>query len=405
MGEERTKYWFPAFKLISNPFQFFEASREEYVDGIPYIETEMHRRVKAFIKSEISCIIKGTRGCGKSMLIQGLQYGEEEFFPVVTPKSVDDVYHQIFEYIDIEIEEKYVKMFWGPHAERAIENWERCKLCPIHCRISTRGRNGPSLDLTIHLRSTYNPCKARKIITQKILRDSMDVCDRLFLMDVPDNLKGKEIKDFVSLCNLLLDSPNSLIIFATPEQASLLRKTDTFLRFPVVDFELPEKAFFKELFKQRINLLGRQNENTDAPFPFKDEVVKRIVELSNFNARDFIQICNYVLTEMWMRGSTEPCDLDFLDKLNLGDIEKRGPSEKERVFQLLESYKGEWVKLEQLCRDMQNDLGIRFTERKVTSFLKKLGFTLRRVKDGKTQAFITPSLLKTLQKTKSNKSI
>jgi energy-coupling factor transporter ATP-binding protein EcfA2 len=387
---ETAKYWYTAFKLTQNPFRFFEASMEESVDGIPFIETAMQRRVEALIKSGTSCIIKGIRGCGKSRLIQMLE--GEEIFKVVTPENLDNVQFQIFLNIDIEKEEKYAEILWGRQVLRAVGSGENCKLCRKHCRISVKVR--PVSEFIMYLRRPSDGCPARRTLLEKIIKN--ELYGYLFLMDVPDNLAGKEVENFASLCNMLLGNSNVVIVFATPEQASLLRRMDTFARFPIINFEVPNKSFFKQLFTQRIEGF-REGE---AALPFKEEVVEKLAEISHYNARNFIQLCSSVLTQMWLEGLTEPCDLDFLDKLDIIDVEKM-PSEMDGIVEVLAPYKGEWVQLEELCRKLQVHLSIKFTERKATQCLKNLGFTLRRVRDGKTEAFITPSILEALQKLKS----
>jgi hypothetical protein len=221
-----------------------------------------------------------------------------------------------------------------------------------------------------------------------------------FLLDVPDNLTSKELEKLASLCNMLLaNASNTVIVFATPEQASILRAADTFARFPVLNFELPGKTFFRELFKARIEAFRED----DAPLPFKEEVVDKLAEISGFNPRIFIQLSSSVLTQMWLEGLKEPCHLDFLDKLDIIDVEK-GVSEKDKIIQVLAPFKGKWIKLEELCRGLRDNLGIEFSERKASQYLNDLGFSLRRVRNGKTEAFITPSTFDALQKTKSWKS-
>jgi hypothetical protein len=388
------EYWYPVFKLVKNPFRLFEAGMEEYED-IPFLDVPMKRKVETLVKVRQSCIVKGPRGCGKSTVIQIVEVKDEEIFRVVTPKSVDDACNQIFRQFDDELTEEIAERLWNHFVIDAIEGSNNCKLCRIHCYVPIRRE--PTFEFLVFLRSLDVFCFAKRKLFKELTESAVSVS---FLIDVPDNLAGKEVKNFASLCNRLLSDPsNTVIIFATPEQASVLKAMDTFARFPVVNFELLDKTFFRELFKARVEAFREG----DAPLPFKEEVIDKLAEISGFNPRIFIQLSSSVLTQMWLEGLKEPCGLDFLDKLDIIDAEK-GVSEKDKIIQVLVPFKGKWIKLEELCRGLRGNLGIEFSERKASQYLSDLGFSLRRVRDGKTEVFITPSTLDGLQKTKSWKS-
>jgi predicted AAA+ superfamily ATPase len=105
------EYWYPAFKLVKNPFRLFEVGMEQYEEDIPFLDVPMKCKVEALVKAKQSCIIKGPRGCGKSTVIQIVQAKGEEIFRVATPKSVDDACNQIFNQFDLELMKKMLRYY------------------------------------------------------------------------------------------------------------------------------------------------------------------------------------------------------------------------------------------------------------------------------------------------------
>jgi len=97
---------------------------------------------------------------------------------------------------------------------------------------------------------------------------------------------------------------------------------------------------------------------------------------------------------------TEPCGLDFLNKLRL-QLTKI-PSSREQVQEISEHHKGEWVGIQQLTEEISIQIGAPFTERKVGAILRNLGFTMRKLDaSGKAQVLITPLTLETHLKIKA----
>jgi len=88
-----TEAWYPAFNLKENPFQYFEAASEEFRDEIYPIEMPMFETVKAYLGAGISCLIAGPRGCGKSSLINLIEFDEakvKNLICVTAPRSMSD---------------------------------------------------------------------------------------------------------------------------------------------------------------------------------------------------------------------------------------------------------------------------------------------------------------------------
>jgi len=407
--EKTSQYWFSAFLLYENPFRFFEMSTEEFTDYMPFLEPPMYRKVKAFLNSNVSAIVRGTRGCGKTALLYLLKNPgiieeseetdeSEDLIGIITPKDMDAFNKELFLQLNEETVVECIKRLWGVRwplrclevVETKTEKKVYCKLCPTRCENIQWGRGtDPPGNFYLHIHMLEIPCKAREKIVFKVRQD---IQGHKILFDVPDNVESDDLRQLASLCSDLLRNLNTVIIFATLEQAEKLRKLDVFARFPIVDFELPSKDFFMKLFRQRINMLGRHGENEDAPLPFKDEVIEKLTKYSGHVPRTFIQLCSFVLTEMWLRGMKEPCDLSFLDIL---DIKPTVPvSEQDKLLQVLERHKGEWVSLQQLTTEISETIGASFAEKKVSSILKKLGFTLRKLDaTGKVQVLITSSTL------------
>ena len=394
-------YWYPAFKLRENPFKFLEAALEADAE-LPFIDTPMHKQIKALISGEISAIVVGPRGCGKSRLIQEITFENRGLITIVSPKTVLEIHDVIYNAMD-NIDEAGILdtiiTICGKYPTKCahIAETSYCKICPHHCRVPfVRGEK--NFEAMLHpLMRAPTPCKLKRKIADKMLLNHQ-IMEKVLLIDVPDNLNKQNLKGMVRLCESLLDCINTVIVFATQSQAELLASTDTFSRLPKVSWTLPNQNFFQKFLKDRVDAFR----SGDAPYPFKEEVVDRIIQHSNHIIRDFIQICNRVLVEMWIKGLTEPCDLRFVESLN---IKRVSLSEQDVIFRVLDRYKGDWVGISQLASDFEERFGTHFTPRKTGALLKKLGFTMRRYDNsGKAEALITPSLLDAIKNQSSESS-
>lgn len=399
------RYWYPAFKLRENPFRFFEARLESYVDGLPWLDNPMVERVAALIRGKVSTIVRGVRGCGKSTLIEMLHsqsVEDENVINVVTPKNMNEVYAEVYRQIDDEVSGKIVSKLWASKASPdgyPLKCWsadeKTCALCPLHCKMNLetgrRGRINYPEEYAWGLRFIDEPCPAKKKIILSLLGE-FSFCDHIFLVDTPDNLDSKGLRSLLQLSDAVLGSLNTLIIFATPIQADMLRKNDPFLRLPIIDFELPGRSFFRELFKKRVE--GFRGDA--APLPFEEEAVDRMAVLAGFVPREFIRLSNLVLTEMWLQSLGEPCGLNFLKELNIKPV----TCEQEILLQVLQKHRGQWIGIQEQAKEIQGLLEAPFTERKTGAMLKKLGFTLRKfdASSGRAQVLIITSTLGMLAK-------
>jgi len=407
--------WYDAFGLWDNPFKYTEASIEDDIESLPILETPMLNRVKALVEGEISCIVVGVRGCGKSLLlrslkgIEGMEVREpEKSLTAVTPRDVDDLYSKIFgEACNVEFRGFRKKVtgddkvgaaarslggsFMMRLGQRDPRTGEHvCAVCKIHC-------SGIPFDvepggLVNFFRNAPPGCKAQRMIINTMLRDG-DFINMAFLLDSPDNIAGREYIRFISLCGAILSGGANLILFCTPGQADALQGSDTLARLSRVKWDSPSKEFFMKLFRGRVEMF--RTEGSTAPHPFTDEVVEKMASLANYNVRDFIRICSMVLTEMWLRKMTSPCTLEFLNELK---IRPAAPSDRATIVGILKQHGGQWVGIQDLAREISEALGAPITERKAGAMVRDFGFDqFKRDAKGRSQVLISPNVLSAIE--------
>lgn len=406
--------WYASFSLLDNPFKYIEASIEEDIEGLLILETPMLGRVKALVEGEISCVVVGERGCGKSLLVRSLKFEDmgirkpERAITAVTPRDVDDLYSKIFGgACDVEFmgfREKVMgnekvgraaRSLGGPFLGRMLGYDKRtqepiCLLCKIHC---SGFPLGPEPDkLSDFFQNAPPGCKAKRMVITNMLRDS-DFIGMTFLLDSPDNITGHEYAKFISLCGAILSGGANLILFCTPGQADALRESDTLARLSLVKWDSPSKEFFMKLFTARVDM--SRAEGSTAPHPFTDGAVEKIASLANYNVRDFIRICSMVLTEMWMRKMASPCTPTFLSELN---IRPAAPNDRTTIVRILKRHEGQWAGIQGLAKEISEAVGAPFTERKVGAMVRELGFgQFKHGTGGKMQVLISPSVLNAIK--------
>jgi len=118
-------------------------------------------------------------------------------------------------------------------------SWIAAKHCTISIR---RGTVSTTVEYTFGLRFITGPCPVKKKIVMQLFQPTKEfLIEKTFLLDILNNLDRRELRDLVELSNVILEGLNTLILFATPEQAAVLKKTDTFQRLPFIDFQLPDR--------------------------------------------------------------------------------------------------------------------------------------------------------------------
>jgi len=167
----------------------------------------------------------------------------------------------------------------------------------------------------------------------------------------------------------MVEAASTLIVFATPGQANLLKKTDTLAQFPLVKFGKPGTAFFEELFRHRIQ--GTHEE--EAIYPFREEAVEQLTSISGFNPREFIRLCSLVLTEMWVRKMKEPCSLDFLKKLNIDSKPPDANEALEEALDALAENEARWVNVKEIQKTILEKRGLQLDLKSIGRMLSALG--------------------------------
>jgi len=263
-------FWYPAFKLMRNPFVTFEARIER---GEAVVRAPMFERVGSLISAKSSAIIEGERGCGKTSVIAHFAAGGHDITTSISPRSVSRI-------------------------KDALRERTASKI----------GEDGKKITDTAEYSGIYHltPDQREKY---KTAVDEVARCGHLF--DAPDNFSHKDAFKLADICAGILDKGGFVIFFATLEQARMLKRLDTFARFPVVKFERPGDDFFVELFSSRV----RRAQPAETPLPFENGVIKRVAEAADHNPRRFILMCSRLLTEMRERKMDRPLDEKAVDEL------------------------------------------------------------------------------------------
>lgn len=269
-------FWYPAFRLTFNPFSTFDAAAEYRGDLPMTLISEgcfvpMIKRVKSRLSARMSAIIEGERGCGKTAIIVSFEVGDGNLTTSVSPRKVNNIKNAIRRHAALKIGERGDKIVWGAEYGGL----------------------------------TQEEYRKYKVAVAEVARAGS-------LFDVPDNLPHKDAFELADLCARILDEGGFVILFATLEQARMLKRLDTFARFPVIKFERPPREFFIEMFIKR---LGNAWAEESAECPLSDAAIDKVAEMADRNPRRFIILCGHLLTEMRERGVDKPIDEKMVDEL------------------------------------------------------------------------------------------
>jgi len=265
--------WYPAFQLASNPFSTFDAGTEHRAKVFSFVAedfTPMIKRVKALVSAKSSAIIEGERGCGKTSIVGYFEINDKNLTTLVSPRNVTIIEHAMRRHIASKI-----------------------------------GQEGPLIvrDVIVGIAS-----KERMEIFRKV---AAEVARLGLLFDMPDNFSHKAAFGLADLCARVLDEGGFVILFATLEQARMLKRLDTFARFPAIKFERPDDDFFVELFSSRV----KQAQPAEASLPIEKDAITKIAKIADHNPRRFILLCSRLLTEMRERKMDRPLDEKAADEL------------------------------------------------------------------------------------------
>ena len=203
-------FWYPAFRLMDNPFATFDAGMEHRANiPMPLIIDKyfvpMVGHVKSLFAARTSAIIEGERGCGKTAIIVYFEMNGEDLTTVVSPRRIESIENAI---------SKRVALKLGKDA-RIVD------------KIRVLGVIGGGVE----------EYKKYKKAVAEVGRGG-------HLFDIPDNLSHKAAFELANLCARILDEGGFVILLATLGQARMLKRLDTFARFPTIKFERPQKEFF-----------------------------------------------------------------------------------------------------------------------------------------------------------------
>jgi len=389
-----TQVWYPAFNLKENPFRYFEAAQERHLDEVYPLEVPMIETVKSYLNAGVNCLIVGQRGCGKSSVILKIKMDHSKspqmiFIPA--PRSLGDLVRELYQRIEFQYEEETrqaVSEVWGrgDYPDWFSFKMQACKICKRHCRII---RSTSPTAYAKSLNMILGECPSREKLLLHMFRDFSIIDDQLkMLVDVPDNLTGREVSRLVNLATQILSS-DVLVLMATPNQAVLLKQFDVFARFPIVEWKDPAPSFFIELFKDRIKSFTV--ENLQPRYPFSDEVIEELARVSNYNCREFIRLCNVVLIDMWSRKSEKPYGLEELKELKfLKELkDQKTPFSLERALDeaLTEFQPGNWVKLKHIREILNGQYHISLSAGSLGRILTKRGLPKRYNPDAE---YLTP---------------
>lgn len=336
-------FWYPTFRLIFNPFSTFDAAAE-YRGNLPMTLISegyfvpMVKRVKSLLAARTSAIIEGERGCGKTAIIVSFEVEGGNLTTSVSPRKVNNIKNAIRRHAALKI---------GGRGDKIVLGAEYGGL-------------------------TQEEHRKYKVAVAEVARAGS-------LFDVPDNLPHKDAFELADICARILDEGGFVILFATPEQARMLKRLDTFARFPVIKFEVPPREFFIEMFIER---LGNAWTEKSAENPFSDEAIDRVTEIADHNPRRFIILCGHLLTEMRERGVDKPIDEKTADELLKDkDVLAVAPVDVTEALQAIMRDLGEggakWMKLRVIRAALRERYGLGLKPETVGRRLTGMGYQRR----------------------------
>lgn len=336
-------FWYPAFRLMDNPFSTFDAAAEYRGDLPMTLISEgcfvpMVKRVKSLLAARMSAIIEGKRGTGKTAIVVHFEIGGEDRTAVVSPRNVQTI-------------------------KNTINKRVASKIGPLGARVVLGVLGGYA--------SKEEIGQYRKAVA--------DVGWRGYISDVPDNLPHKAAVELADLCGRILDEGGFIILLATLEQARMLKSLDTFARFPLIKFKRPSNDFFPQMFIHRlisVRIYG------SAEQPLSDNAINRVAEVADRNPRRFIILCGHLLTEMRERGVDKPADEKMVDELLKDkDVLAEAPIDVTEALQAIirDLSKGgaKWVKLKVIRAALLERYGLDLMPETVGRRLTGMGYQRR----------------------------
>ncbi|MBA7643970.1 hypothetical protein ES703_51705 [subsurface metagenome] len=335
-------FWYPAFRLMDNPFATFDAGTEHRADiPLPLISSvPMVRRVKSLFAARTSAIIEGERGCGKTAIIVYFEMKGENLTTVVSPRRIESIENAISRRVALKLGKdarivnqiRVLKSIGG-----GIEEYKKYKKA-----VAEVGRGG-------------------------------------HLFDIPDNLSHKAAFELANLCARILDEGGFVILLATLGQARMLKRLDTFARFPIIKFERPSENFFLELFLERVDTAKVESSPL---FPFADEAIDKVAVVADHNPRRFIILCCHLLTEMREREADKPIDEKMVDELLKDkDVLAAAPIDVTEALQSIMRDLGSkgagWVKLKVIRGALAERYGLDLKPETIGRRLTEMGYQRR----------------------------
>jgi hypothetical protein len=277
------------------------------------------------IEGNVSCIVVGDRGAGKSKLAaQARGRGETVVF------SVSD---------------------WETRIRREI--------------VKVKVMGGEKEERTEEYEVEVFPTKPTQLV-----------------LDFPDDVSKPIMNKIIYGIRRRIQELKTTIILCNPSQYEKLREMDLFARLPVLHVPKPNLDFLRRLYKDRIGAFGDQPVS-----PFRPEVVDHLAEVS-LTPRDFIQYCNLILTRMWIDELKEPCSLDYVNSMNEMHLVKHVLHIPENidatlpvVIDELKAQGKAWVRVKDIV-DLLSKRGMKVAYDRLGRKLKNYGFERRRTGEG-----------------------
>ena len=385
------KLWYPEFGLKGDPFQYndFCYERSLVYEGLPRIKTEQIKRIEALTGA---CFIVGAAGVGKSTALyegsQELKKVYKNVVSVVSPLSLISFYDNLFdetntfyrknggkEIFDREIlgraEEEWIEVKQTRRKDQILVvcDYPRCTMRK-RCKVACREINHSNFSYLLSGVEQYCPLKVEVVNSMvKHLDEATGNSTFRFLIDVPDDLSSKEVRDFKSTVRLMQRYGNTLIIMATHEQHRLLEKSDYFRRIKPFDFIQMTNEELEMLFHKRVEW---QKAEGDFEPLLTGDALELVVKKSIRNPRFMIGICREIMLNMKVAGRDEPADKGF--------VEEASKSMKlftldDYIRMLVKRYKGQgkqWVTVQQSIKDLKEWYNVDITDKKLGWRLKAL---------------------------------
>lgn len=318
--------WYPEFGLYDDPFRtndFFN-DRE---NKAPIIPTKQARLVQI---QRGTVFIIGEPGVGKSTVLYQVQKSKdtvgEIYFAVVGTGNITEFYNELFSTVCNFLGQsgedpllQFLKREWFTKNTdtNATCSYKRCekKGCEINLKIGTLPHVFKTAKpLEEHFMTYEKYCPLRLDLVHEMIRDLGKAKDHppyKFLLDLPDDLRRKELFYLKETIREIQKTTSSVVIMVTPKQYDWLKYnlSDTFGRYPKTPFEKMSNDELRTMLGVRIEwkrLAGRY------PHLFDESAVQFIVERSIRNPRRLLEICRETIQEMQLKGVKSSVDERFV---------------------------------------------------------------------------------------------